>query len=92
MLQDIAVQIDDQGHILIPRDLRQRLRLTAGMTFVVEEGGHGDVRLSPQTEQPALVEEDGILVATGELIGDVTDIVQQDRARRIRALLRQAIP
>lgn len=92
MLQDIAVQVDDEGHILISPEIRRRLHLIAGMTLVVEEGGQGEVRLSPQVEEPILVEEDGILVATGELVGDVTDIVQQEREKRIRTFLDQAIP
>ncbi len=92
MLRDIAVQVDDEGHILISPEIRQHLHLIAGMTLVVEEGRQGEVRLSPQAEEPILIEEDGILVATGELIGDVTDIVQREREKRIRKFVEQAMP
>ena len=47
-----------------------------------------DVRLTPQSEATLLVEEDGLLVATGEAIGDQIDFVQQERDRRIVDLIR----
>ena len=91
MIQDVAVQVDDEGHILIPQALQQRLKLSAGMTLVVEESALGEIRLNPQTEPPRLVEEDGILVATGEMMADVTNIVQRVRDQRLLELLQLAV-
>lgn len=42
-----------------------------------------DVRLTPQSEATLLVEEDGLLITTGEATGDQIDFVQQERERRI---------
>ncbi len=91
MLQEVEVLLDDQGRILIPEALRDRLNLSVGMTFVVEEDAQGEVLLSPQAEPPILIDENGILVATGELTGDVTDIVRHERDRRVLELLQRVL-
>ncbi len=91
MLQEVEVLLDDHGRILIPEALRDRLNLSVGMTFVVEKDAQGEVLLSPQTEPPILIDEDGILVATGELTGDVTDIVRHERNRRVLELLQRVL-
>ncbi|HAI69417.1 MAG TPA: hypothetical protein DCM38_08280 [Gammaproteobacteria bacterium] len=49
------------------------------------------VEMSPasknKSEPTRLVNKGGILMATGELLGDVSNIVQQDRERRLAKLI-----
>ena len=90
MRQVIELSLDDLGRILIPAPLRQRLGLKPGMTLMVEEAEQGEVQLRVQEEAAALVEKDGLLVFTGELIGDVTNIVQEERERRTQELIRRS--
>ena len=42
-----------------------------------------------ELKSTGLVDEGGILVADGELLDDITDVVQQDRERRIEELLQR---
>ncbi len=56
MKQAIQISLDDLGRILIPAPLRERLRLSPGMTLIVESGEQGGVRLRPQPESTPLVE------------------------------------
>lgn len=90
MSQVIQLSLDDWGRILIPDALRQRLGLKSGMTLVVEDAEQGGVQLRVQEEAAALIEKDGLLVFTGELVGDVTNVVQQARERRAQELVRRA--
>jgi len=90
MSQVIQISLDDWGRILIPDALRNRLGLKPGMTLVVEDAEQGGVQLRVQEESSALVEKDGLLVFTGELVGDVTNIVQEVRERRALELIRRS--
>jgi bifunctional DNA-binding transcriptional regulator/antitoxin component of YhaV-PrlF toxin-antitoxin module len=90
MSQAIQISLDDWGRILVPDALRNRLGLKPGMTLVVEDAEQGGVQLRVQEEAAALVEKDGLLVFTGELIGDVTNIVQEERERRTQELVRRS--
>lgn len=90
MSQAIQILLDDWGRILIPDALRSRLGLKPGMTLVVEDAEQGGVQLRPQEESSALIEKDGLLVFTGELVGDVTNVVQEARGRRTQELIRRS--
>jgi AbrB family looped-hinge helix DNA binding protein len=66
----MEVTIDVVGRIVIPKALRDALGLTAGSTVDVSRYGSG-LQLIPVGRTARLVDEDGVLVATGETaIGD----------------------
>ncbi|MBM3130741.1 MAG: AbrB/MazE/SpoVT family DNA-binding domain-containing protein [Chloroflexi bacterium] len=90
MSQAIQLSLDDWGRILIPDALRNRLGLKPGMTLVVEDAKQGGVQLRVQEESSALIEKDGLLVFAGELIGDVTNVVREERERRTQELIRRS--
>ena len=82
----IEVEVDAANRIFIPAELQNRLGLQPGMTLVVEEE-QGGVALHVQAGSPMLVDKGGVLVAQVESIGDITDIVRQERDRRMLELL-----
>lgn len=56
-----SVTIDAAGRLVVPKAVRDRLRLTAGTRlFVTTEDGR--LVLSPERREPRLVERDGFLV------------------------------
>ena len=87
MNQVVELSLDDLGRILIPDPLANRLGLKPGMTLVVEATERGGMQLRVQEDTTALIEKDGLLVFTGELIGDVANIVQDTRERRAQELI-----
>jgi len=89
MSQVIQVSLDNRGHILIPAALRRRLGLSPGMTLIVEEVDNRSVCLRVQSEMPALVDKGGVLVVKVEPRGDLTDVVRQERDRRVSDLSQQ---
>jgi len=77
--------IDRFGRIVIPKRLRDALGLVPGSIVRIREHEHSIV-LDPLDDETPLEYEDGVLVFTGEVVGDLTDVVRQDRERRIRKL------
>lgn len=82
----IKVQVDDQGHIVIPAEIRKHLGLLQGMTLVVENGEEGQLRLRVQQASPDVVDKQGVLVVTSSPTRDLADIVRQEREHRLSLL------
>ncbi len=74
--------IDSVGRIVVPKPLRDALGLAAGSTVDISRYGAG-LQLVPTGRTARLVEESGLLVATGETTID-DDVVFGliDAARR----------
>jgi bifunctional DNA-binding transcriptional regulator/antitoxin component of YhaV-PrlF toxin-antitoxin module len=84
MVMRIELDLDDRGRILVPVETLDVLGLSPGMTLVVEADENGGARLSVQPEDAFLADEGGVLVATHEVIGDISNAVALERERRIR--------
>lgn len=65
----VEILVDSVGRIVIPKPLRDALGLTAGSTVDVSRYGAG-LQLVPTGRTARLVEESGVLVATGETVVD----------------------
>jgi bifunctional DNA-binding transcriptional regulator/antitoxin component of YhaV-PrlF toxin-antitoxin module len=88
MSQPIELSLDDEGRILVPLAVRDRLGLSPGMTLVVEQGEDEDLRLRVE-EGPELIDKGGVLVVTGQILEDLTDVVQRERDARAHELMRR---
>jgi AbrB family looped-hinge helix DNA binding protein len=60
----MKLRIDKQGRVLLPKYLRERLRLHAGTTLDVEEHSDGLV-LRPAGKQPSMIQKNGVWVHMG---------------------------
>jgi len=89
MSKAIQVTLDDQGRIIIPSTIRERLGLSQGMTLVVEAGKEDELRLRIQEGSPALVDKQGVLVVKAEPLHDLTQVTQRERVRRASDLVRR---
>ncbi len=65
----MEITVDSVGRIVVPKPLRDALGLTAGSTVDISRYGSG-LQLIPTGRTARLVEEHGVLVATGETIID----------------------
>ncbi len=61
----MKASIDAVGRIVVPKALRDALGLTPGTTVDISRYGAG-LQLLPAGRTARLVEEDGLLVATGD--------------------------
>lgn len=66
------VTIDSAGRLVIPKDVRERHGLAAGVRLRLDEDGDRIV-LRPVSEEPLAVEKSGLLVFRGRLVGAVPD-------------------
>jgi AbrB family looped-hinge helix DNA binding protein len=61
----MKAKVDSVGRILIPKALREALGLGAGSTVDISQYGSG-IQVIPSGRTAHLVEESGVLVATGD--------------------------
>lgn len=90
MSELIEVSVDNKGCIMIPTEIQDRLRLSPGMTLVVEEREQGEICLRVLRELPELVDKQGVLVVKSEAVGDLTNPVRKERVQRLSELLQRA--
>lgn len=78
----MEVTVDEVGRIVLPKPLRERLRLTPGTKVDVSEYGDG-LHVAPVSRTARLEERDGRLVAVAETpIGDDDVLGLVDAGRR----------
>jgi len=77
--------LDRFGRIVIPKRVRDGLGLRAGSVLDIEERTDRIV-LSVRRAEPDLVREEGVLVYTGEAVGDFEDAVEAMRRERTIAM------
>ena len=65
----MEAKIDAVGRIVVPKPLRDELGLTPGSTVDISRYGAG-LQLLPTSRTARLVDEAGVLVASGETIID----------------------
>ncbi len=68
-MMSMETSIDSVGRIVVPKALRDALGLTAGSKVDISRYGSG-LQLIPTGRTARLVEESGVLVATGETTVD----------------------
>ena len=81
----MTVQIDKAGRIVLPKPIRDRLGLQAGVDIEIEETVSSIV-LRPRDQKSALVKKDGLLVYTGEVPAsfDAVRAIGEEREERMR--------
>ena len=78
----MKAKVDSVGRILVPKPLREAVGLTPGSIVDVSRYGAG-LQVSPAARVARLVEEDGVLVATGDAtINDEDVFALIDSGRR----------
>lgn len=69
----VKTSIDSVGRIVVPKALRDALGLTPGSTVDISRYGAG-LQLIPTGRTARLIEESGVLVATGDTEIDDDDV------------------
>ena len=84
----MTVTIDKAGRVVVPKPLRDRLGLQAGVELELS-GVRDGLLLRPNVREPSLIEVEGVWVHQGEPQGqaDATALINQEREDRIRHLM-----
>ena len=86
----INVQIDSAGRVVLPKKVRERLRLRGGDTLVLEVKGDA-IQLQPQQSKTRLKRVNGVLVVVSDMpLAEGRDLVAESRDERIDELAREA--
>lgn len=85
-----AISLDKAGRVVLPKDLRDKLRLEAGDELLVEESGD-QIVLRPVRAQPTLKKERGVWVYQGARGAEgsresLPDLIDEAREKRLREL------
>jgi len=87
MINGMTVKMDKAGRIVLPKPVRERLRLRPGSRLKVEESA-GGILLRPVKQRASLIQKQGLLVHRGEAAGDLdwSRMVDDQREERKRAI------
>ena len=78
------ISIDKAGRVVVPKPLREKLRLEAGDDLLIESDGD-QITLRPIRPEPLLVKECGIWVYNGAPSDEsIPDMIDREREKRIR--------
>jgi len=80
-----SARIDGFGRIVIPQQIRRALGLVPGTRFRLETR-EGVLLLTPEPTSPSLVEEEGVLVFSGEGDG-LEEALDREREERLDDLV-----
>ncbi len=83
----MKLRLDKAGRVVLPKPLRQRLGLRAGIALEATEAAEG-ILLRPITQRPSLVERHGFLVHTGQATRafdwqQLSDDLEQERMQDV---------
>ena len=85
-----AISLDKAGRVVLPKDLRDKIRLEAGDELLVEETGE-QIILRPVRAQATLKKERGVWVYQGARGAErssesLPDLIDAAREKRLREL------
>ncbi len=81
-----TVSVDKAGRVVLPKPLRDKLRLAAGDQLLIESEGER-MTLRPVRPQATMKKEYGIWVYQGELSeASIPDLIERERENRSREL------
>lgn len=86
-INGMNVKIDKSGRIVLPKEIRNRLRLRAGANLELEERPDG-IMLRLVGQRPSMVQKDGFWVHMGKLPRglDWSKLLDDDRDDRIKGI------
>lgn len=80
------ISIDKAGRVVLPKSLREKMRVEAGDDLLVEAEGDR-ITLRPIRQEALLKKEYGIWVYQGESSdASISDLIDAEREKRIREL------
>jgi len=87
VLMATKISIDKAGRVVLPKSLREKMRVEAGDDLLVETEGDR-ITLRPIRQAAPLVKEFGIWVYQGEPSdSSIPDLIDVEREKRIRELM-----
>lgn len=83
VVEVMTVRVDEKGRIALPQLIRDNMQINAGTTLIVETTAENEVRLRVTRETAPLVLENDMYVIQAEPVGDIENIIDNEREARI---------
>jgi len=77
--------LDRFGRIIIPKKVRSNLGLKPGAHLTIEETDDTIV-LKPVSDEPHVIDKDGVLVFSGAATGNIEETLAQHRKERLKTI------
>jgi AbrB family looped-hinge helix DNA binding protein len=77
----LKTTLDRFGRVLIPKKVRVDLGLSPGDPLEIESRDNG-ILIKPLNDEPHLVDKEGVLVFSGDPMGDIIEAVRKHRDSR----------
>ena len=77
--------LDNFGRIVIPKKVRKDFNLKSGAHLIIEETDDTIV-LKPVSDEPHVIEKDGVLVFSGAATGNIEEALAKHRKERFKAI------
>jgi len=81
----METRLDEDGRVAIPQEVLRDLGLAPGSRVIVEEQDNTIVIRSVDATS-GLVEEDGVLLFSGETVGGIEELIDRVREDRIKEI------
>jgi AbrB family looped-hinge helix DNA binding protein len=90
IMSGMTINVDSAGRIVLPKNIRERLRIYSGCALSLEESAEG-ILLRPVRRRASLVLKRGLLLHTGEAAkgydwGRIVDDQREERIQDISGL------
>lgn len=82
----MVTTLDKFGRVIIPKKLREQMGITPGTILNIDQDG-SRIFIEPVQAEAPLIEEEGVLIYTGKLQGNIEQFLQEDRKRRLEKLM-----
>jgi len=84
----VTAEIDKSGRLVVPKKLRDKLRLVAGTRLTIRQEGSGII-LEPEVKPRGLYRKNGVLVYDSgrPTPAEAVNWVDEDREERIRDII-----
>lgn len=83
----MKTNLDRSGRVVIPQKLRKMADLAPGVEFEIDIRGR-EIVLKPIEVEPVLLKKDSVLIAQGEIVGDMISVADI-RGKRHKGFLAQ---
>jgi len=88
MIMKFKTKIDNFGRIVIPKKIRDEFGISKSSEIEINTTDNDEIIIKSGTGKPFIENRDGVLVVCSEPIGSMEDILERDREKRIRKILR----
>ena len=88
MIMKFKTKIDNFGRIVIPKKIRDEFGISKSSELEINTTDNDEIIIKSGTSKPFVKDKDGVLVVCSEPTGSLEDIIDRDRERRIRKILK----